>query len=633
MLTFYLIAGGLALVAAIVIVRPLIAGRGEADSRDARDATVFRDQLAEVERDLARGTITPDEAEGARVEVSRRLIAADQRARHRGATGQAPQGRSGLVAGLALVGTPALAAALYLGLGEPGVPDQPLASRPAALAGAGGVVAPRPDQAEAEAAMAGQQQPPSEPDPEYAAMAKQLEATLADRPNDVQGHKLLANTLMNLGRYAEAWRTYDKVIELSGGTVDADTRGAKAEGMILAAGGYVSPEAEAEIARALQLDPSLPIARYYGGLALGQAGRLDEAIAMWQALRRDSPPDAPYLPWLDRMMADAMQARGGAGGGTGGAGGAGAAIPGPSTEDIAAAEQLTPEQRAEMVNGMVARLDDRLTRQGGTAQEWVQLIASYATLGRAEEARDAYDRALAALDGAGAETVRAQAARLGVADPAAAGPTTTLPDPAAPQSPAAPTEADIAAASGMSPEDRAAMVDGMVARLDDRLTRQGGTAEEWGRLMASYAKLGRMEAAADAYARALVKLGEGAGADAVRAHAARLGIASGAPAPAAPQTSRPTSPGPSAADMAAAAQMSPEDRAAMVGGMVARLEARLTGEGGSAEDWLRLIDSYMKLDQPQEAARAYRLAAEALQGDLQAAFVKEQALLMGVPLE
>ena len=70
---------------------------------------------------------------------------------------------------------------------------------------------------------------------------------------------------------------------------------------------------------------------------------------------------------------------------------------GPSQSDMDAAAQLSPEQRTAMIEGMVARLDERLTRQGGSAEEWVRLIASYATLGRQDEARRAYDRALAAL--------------------------------------------------------------------------------------------------------------------------------------------------------------------------------------------------------------------------------------------
>lgn len=516
MLMFYLIAGGLALLAAIVLVRPLIAGRTEADGRDARDAQVFRDQLSEIERDLARGTITAEEAEGARVEVSRRLIAADQRARRVSVPRPAPQVQSGLVAGLALIGTPALAVAIYLGVGAPGVPDQPLAERSDAAAALGGAAASsaRPAQAEAEEMMAGRLPEPGPADAGYAEMIGQLEKTLESRPDDVEGNRLLANGYMNLGRYAEGWRAYDRLIGLLGGQAGADIHAAKAEGMILATGGYVSPEAEAEIATALKLEPSLPIARYYGGLALRQAGRVDEAIAMWQALRRDSPPDAPYRQWLDVMLAETMRARTGT-------------PPGPTDAEIAAAEQLSPEERAAMAADMVRRLDDRLSRQGGTAEEWARLVASYATLGRMEAASDAYERALAALgDDPEAVAVRAQAARFGIgAGPGTAGP-----------------------ASG-------------------------------------------------------------------------------------PQAAAPAAPGPSAADVDAAARMSPDERAAMIGGMVARLESRLTSEGGSAEEWLRLINAHVQLGNRDEAARAYQLAAAALAGDPAAGFVKEQALLMGVAVE
>ncbi|HET7408841.1 MAG TPA: c-type cytochrome biogenesis protein CcmI [Paracoccaceae bacterium] len=406
MLTFYLIAGGLALLASVALVRPLIAGRGAADSRGAHDAQVFRDQLAEIERDLARGTITHREADGARIEVSRRLLAADLRATRGDAAGPAPQGHSGLLAGLALVGTPALAVIVYLGLGAPGVPDQPLASRADAIAMLGGTSI-RPAQEEAEAAMAGRLAPQEAPDPRYVEMVRRLESVVAERPDDIRGQKLLANALMNLGRYAEGWRAYDRVIELAGGAADAGTHAAKAEGMILAAGGYVSPEAEAAIARALTLDPSLPIARYYGGLALEQAGRTDEAVAMWEALRRDSPEDAPYLPWLDMMLADTRQ--------QGGAPSPEATVPGPTGAEIAAAQQLSPDDRAAMIEGMVARLETRLTGQGGSAEEWLRLIDAYVKLDRRDEAARAYRLAAEALTGdPQAGFVREQALLMGV---------------------------------------------------------------------------------------------------------------------------------------------------------------------------------------------------------------------------
>ena len=411
MLTFYLIAGGLAVLAAGVLARPLIAGRGGADSRDAEDARVFRDQLAEIERDLARGTITPAEAEGARIEVSRRLIAADERARRESAPRPAPQRHSGLAAGLALIGTPALAAALYLGIGAPGVPDQPLAGRQV-LGGLAQGPAARPSQDEAEAEMAGKLPPPADADPQYADLVARLEQTVAQRPDDVQGHRLLAVSLVQLGRYAEAWRAYDRVLELTGEAADAETRAAKAEAMIMAAGGYVSPEATDEIAGALERDPALPMGRYYAGLALAQAGRTDDAIAMWQALRRDSPPDAPYLAWVDMMLADATAARD-APPVTGAAMDAAmdSATPraarepasdagagrGPAEADVAAAAELSPDERAAMIGGMVARLEDRLSTEGGSAEEWLRLIRSFVQLDRTEDAARAYRLAAAAL--------------------------------------------------------------------------------------------------------------------------------------------------------------------------------------------------------------------------------------------
>jgi cytochrome c-type biogenesis protein CcmH len=267
--------------------------------------------------------------------------------------------------------------------------------------------------------MAGQLPPPEDADPQFSAMVAKLEQTLAERPNDMKGHRLLAGALMQLGRYGDAWRAYDRVIGLAGGAAGADIHAAKAEAMIMAAGGYVSPEASDAIARALERDPTLPMARYYGGLALRQAGRLDDAIAMWRQLRRESPPDAPYLDWLDAMLADAVAARE-AGPGAPAASGpttatAPEAPPGPTEEDIAAAGQMPAEDRAAMVEGMVARLENRLVAQGGTAEEWLRLIRSFVQLDRPADARRAYALAAAALaNDPAAGFVREQALLMGV---------------------------------------------------------------------------------------------------------------------------------------------------------------------------------------------------------------------------
>src|SRR5690625_820147 len=261
MLFFYIVISGIAALVALALARPLVTGRNATENRDAQNAQLFRAQLEEIERDLARGTISATEAEGARIEISRRLLAADQKAGRAEGPAPAPRRRSGVVAGLALIGTPALGMLVYFSIGAPGMQDQPLAERSTALAAASNAHS-RPDQATAEAAMEDRIRRPEAPDPRYVEMVAQLEEVVGNRPDDVRGHQLLANALMNLGRYAEAWREYARVIELSGGAADAEIHAAMAEGMILATGGYVSPAAEEALASAMERDPTLPIARY-----------------------------------------------------------------------------------------------------------------------------------------------------------------------------------------------------------------------------------------------------------------------------------------------------------------------------------------------------------------------------------
>ena len=267
MLTFYLIAGGLAVLAAVVLARPLIAGRSEAENRDARDVRIFRDQLAELERDCARGTITPNRGRGG---ARRDLAPADRRRRarapHRRATARA--------AGAFRTGGGARAdrhagaggGALFRHRRRPGSRTSRWLERESLSGLAAGQSTSRPSQEEAEAQMAGQIPPPEGIDPQYAALVAKLEQTVAKRPDDAQGHRLLANALMQLGRYGEAWRTYDRLIELTGGSAGAEIHAAKAEGMILAAGGYVSPEAaRPRSPRRCSGTRALPIARYYAG--------------------------------------------------------------------------------------------------------------------------------------------------------------------------------------------------------------------------------------------------------------------------------------------------------------------------------------------------------------------------------
>ncbi len=207
---------------------------------------------------------------------------------------------------------------------------------------------------------------------EYAGLMARLETLLEQRPDDAQGLQLLATGYMRLERYADSWRAYERLIAVVGDEAGAGLYASMAEALVQAAGGYVSPEAERAIGEALARDETLAVARYYAGLMMVQSGRIGEAITVWERLKAETPADAPWLEFLDGMLAEAKALRDGS--------------PGPSAADIEAAGALSPDQRQAMIEGMVARLEERLTSEGGEAEEWLRLMNAYARLGRRDDA-------------------------------------------------------------------------------------------------------------------------------------------------------------------------------------------------------------------------------------------------------
>ena len=386
MIAFWIAAGGMGLAILALFLLALIRARGEIASAAEYDLKVYRDQLAEIDRDLARGTLPADEADRQRTEVSRRLLEAD-RARKAGDTSASTRGI--MVAGaliLALIGSSYW---VYNRLGAPGYPDLPLAAR---LAMSDELRANRAPQAEMEAAAAATRPAPAEPDAEFAQLMDQLRAAVADRPDDQRGLELLAANEARLGNLPEARAAQEQLIRLKGDTATADDHAALAELMIMAAGGLVSPEAEETLARALTLDATNGTARYYYGLMAAQVGRFDRTFGLWEPLLRDSPPDAPWIAPIRAQIAD-VAAR------------AGieytlpTALPGPDGDALTAAGEMSEEDRQAMVEGMVAQLGERLATEGGTVEEWARLISSLAVLNRMDEAAAIYAEALEVFDG------------------------------------------------------------------------------------------------------------------------------------------------------------------------------------------------------------------------------------------
>jgi cytochrome c-type biogenesis protein CcmH len=250
----------------------------------------------------------------------------------------------------------------------------------------------RAPQAEMEAQAAAARPAPAAPDADFAQLMDQLRAAVAERPDDQRGLELLATNEARLGNLPEARIAQEQLIRLKGDTATAGDHAALAELMIMAAGGLVSAEAEAELAQALTLDATNGTARYYYGLMAAQVGRFDRTFGLWEPLLRDSPPDAPWIAPIRAQIAD-VAAR------------AGIeytlpdALPGPDADALTAAGEMSEEDRQAMIEGMVAQLGSRLATEGGTVEEWARLISSLATLNRTDEAQEIYAEALEVFDG------------------------------------------------------------------------------------------------------------------------------------------------------------------------------------------------------------------------------------------
>lgn len=415
---FWVIAIGLTLAVGGLLLLALLRGRADDVVATAYDMQVYRDQLSEVERDLARGVVTEDEAARVRVEVSRRLLEADKATGSAKGLGRAPRDVSlaaAVVVGAVIVG----AGWLYLTVGAPGYADLPLEHR---IALADEQRANRPTQAAYEAELGKVFAAPIGADPEFLGLMDKLRAAVAANPNEFEGQRLLARNEAMVGNFKAAHPAQTRVIALKGDAATADDYATLADLLILAAEGYVSPEAEAALNKALQLDPRNGPARYYAGQLYAQTGRPDLAFRIWRPLLAESTPDAPWTPPILAQIEQMAQMAGirytpprtamppvaGMPG----------AMPGPSADDMQAAADMTAEDRQDMIRNMVDGLAERLGTEGGTPQEWTRLVGALGVLGDTEraaaiwaEAQDVFADAPEAL-----EMIRGAAQSAGVAE-------------------------------------------------------------------------------------------------------------------------------------------------------------------------------------------------------------------------
>ena len=345
-MTLWFVFALMTAAAIFAVLLPL--GLGVRAQTGGSETAVYKDQLAEIDRDVAAGLIGAAEADAARVEISRRLLAAADQ------TGDPPLRSSTRLrrsaAVLSLVGLPVLAAAVYLPLGSPRLGDFPLAQR-----------AHAPD--------------PSQP---LDALVAQVEQHLEKNPNDARGWNVLAPVLARLGRFDDSARAYRNAIAYGGET--ADRRADLGEVIAAVAGGVVTTEAKAEFERARALNADDPKSNYFLGLAAEQDGRSADAASIWRVLLAKAPQDAPWRPLVEAALTRVAPGA-------------------PALPDgaMAAAKDMSESDRSAMIRGMVERLATRLKQNGDDVEGWLRLVRAYMVMGDRDKAKSALSDARQAV--------------------------------------------------------------------------------------------------------------------------------------------------------------------------------------------------------------------------------------------
>lgn len=334
-MTLWFVFALMTVAAIFAVLLPL--GRSGPAQNQGSEVAVYKDQLAEIERDLGAGLIAAPEAEAARVEISRRLLAAAGSEAALAPKSSLKWRRAAAL--VALIGLPLVAIGVYVPLGSPRLQDFPLAQR---------------------------ERGPGSNTLEN--LVVQVEQHLEKNPTDGRGWNVLGPVLQRLGRFDDAVRAYRNSLTYNGET--SERRADLGEALSAAAGGVVTAEAKTEFERALALDAADPKASYFLGVAAEQDGRKDDAANIWRALLAKAPADAPWRPLVQSSLARV-------GGGT---------MPALSDETIAATKDMAEGDRNAMVRGMVDRLATRLKQNGDDVDGWLRLVRAYLVMGDRDKA-------------------------------------------------------------------------------------------------------------------------------------------------------------------------------------------------------------------------------------------------------
>ncbi len=368
MITFSIAAVLLSALAAVLILQRASGAARRPDSDPT--LAVYRRQLGEIDDLAERGLLAEGELKAARAEAARRLLSAARTAEAPAETAQPRVSRALRLAVLAgAVAAPALAAALYVALGKPGLPDQPFADRLNAW-----------KQGDPSQLSAGE-------------MAAVLQTVVKQRPNDAEPLTYLARAQLAAGNVPAAAESMRKAVRLQ-----PDDGGLWANLgilLLLQGQGEETQPAQAAFRQALKLDPKSAPARYHLARARIAGGDVNGGLNDWRALAADLPAAADerqqleteiaataragHLVATQKPPAPPQQQQAEAGGGA-------EALAGALTGQAPAGGAPDPRQ-------MVAQLASRLEQSPNDPAGWARLIRSYAVLGDPDKMKQAQDRA------------------------------------------------------------------------------------------------------------------------------------------------------------------------------------------------------------------------------------------------
>ncbi len=385
------------------LARPLLGPADSLQPPQTADLAVYRDQLRAIDAEREQGLLDASEAEAARAELARRLLRAADEARIGAGDGDAkeassgtqvdgPRSRSAMARPLVIAASallPVLSIGIYLWVGSPTLPGLPFAERAAQGTGQRSITD----------------------------LIGMVETRLRDNPNEGRGWEVLAPVYMKQQRYDDAARAYANSLRLNGES--PERLSGLAEALVLANNGLVVPDARKAYQRLLVLAPDRPEPRFWLALAKEQDGDLAGGIADLDGMLKSAPTDAPWRSLVEAKLGEMRTVLAGGGAqkspATGSSREAAAGAPvalsgdrdaaglrreaGPGAAEMAAAAQMTPEERSAFITKMVEGLAARLAENGKDLEGWKRLARAYKVMGREADAVKALADARRAFEG------------------------------------------------------------------------------------------------------------------------------------------------------------------------------------------------------------------------------------------